>query len=243
MCSFTVNQTKILCVILSNFLNFLNNERITLVKKSLLSIGMIGLTAVSLLSGCIKDNDDETKKQLAQLQAQLEAEKAEKAQREAKERAEQERRAQEEREAQLYEQAKEDAKAELEEKLAMKKAEQKQKEASQQPTATSQASFTQKVVRYPATVVTQSGYGELSLRGEPSSKGLKVGGVYDGDEVTVVARTTRCEVIGNVEGCWVKVQLDNVQGYMFDGYLNREVLSQREKAKLQGNSQTAEEEY
>lgn len=30
---------------------------------------------------------------------------------------------------------------------------------------------------------------------------------------------------------------------MFDGYLNREVLSQREKAKLQGNSQTAEEEY
>lgn len=205
-------------------------------------MGVIGLTAVSLLSGCIKDNDDETKKQLAQLQAQLDAEKAEKAQREAKERAEQERRAQEEREAQLYEQAKEDAKAELEEKLAAQKAEQKQQATSQQST-TQQTQFTQKVVRYPATVVTQSGYGELSLRGEPSSKGLKVGGVYDGDEVTVVARTTRCEVIGNVEGCWVKVQLDNIQGYMFDGYLNREVLSQREKSKLQGNSQGSEEEY
>lgn len=45
------------------------------------------------------------------------------------------------------------------------------------------------MVRYPATVVTQSGYGELTLRGSASAKGLEVGRVRDGDEVQVVSRT------------------------------------------------------
>ena len=123
---------------------------------------------------------------------------------------------------------------EAEEKAAQQKAIQQQKAAQQKATP----KMTEKIVRYPATVVTQSGYGDLSLRGEASTKGLEVGKVYDGNEVTVIAKTNKCEVIGNIDGCWVKVQLDSgVKGYMFDGYLNREVLSQEEKQNLRQNSQ------
>lgn len=204
--------------------------------------GAASLTALALLSGCQKE-DNETKKQLAQLQAQLEAEKAEKNQREAKEREQQAKLEQEQREAQLYEQAKEDAKAELAEKLAAQQKEKQEKQKESQ-NSTNKTKITEKMERYPATVVTQSGYGELSLRGEPSSSGLKVGSVYDGNEVQVIAKTSKCEVIGNINGCWVKVQYDGTTAYMFDGYLNREVFSQREKAKMQGkNSDDHDEAY
>ena len=74
--------------------------------------------------------------------------------------------------------------------------------------------FTERVVRYPATVVTQSGYGQLALRGEPSSKGLEIGVVNDGEEVQVVARTNKCEILHSVDGCWVRVQIGAVKGYM-----------------------------
>lgn len=204
--------------------------------------GAASLTALALLSGCQKE-DNETKKQLAQLQAQLEAEKAEKNQREAKEREQQAKLEQEQREAQLYEQAKEDAKVELAEKLAAQQKEKQEKQKESQ-NSTNKTKITEKMERYPATVVTQSGYGELSLRGEPSSSGLKVGSVYDGNEVQVIAKTSKCEVIGNINGCWVKVQYDGTTAYMFDGYLNREVFSQREKAKMQGkNSDDHDEAY
>lgn len=207
--------------------------------------GAASLTALALLSGCQKE-DNETKKQLAQLQAQLEAEKAEKNQREAREREQQAKLEQEQREAQLYEQAKEDAKAELAEKLAAQQKEKQEKQEKQKESqnSTNKTKITEKMERYPATVVTQSGYGELSLRGEPSSSGLKVGSVYDGNEVQVIAKTSKCEVIGNINGCWVKVQYDGTTAYMFDGYLNREVFSQREKAKMQGkNSDDHDEAY
>lgn len=89
--------------------------------------------------------------------------------------------------------------------------------------------FTEKLARYPATIVTSSGYGELSLRGEPSVKGVQVTTVYDGAEVQVIAETNRCETISGVRGCWHKVSIDGVKGYMFSGYLQRELMSQAQK--------------
>ncbi|AUX60809.1 SH3 domain-containing protein [Simonsiella muelleri] len=203
-----------------------------------ISISLASLTAVALLSGCNNHDDRETKQQIAQLQAQLDAEKAEKAQRQAQENEQKQQQEQQEREEQIRQEAEESVRAQLkmeaEEKAAQQKAIQQQKAAQQKATP----KMTEKIVRYPATVVTQSGYGDLSLRGEASTKGLEVGKVYDGNEVTVIAKTNKCEVIGNIDGCWVKVQLDSgVKGYMFDGYLNREVLSQEEKQNLRQNSQ------
>lgn len=206
--------------------------------NKIVATGLIGLTTLALLSGCQKE-DTETKKQLAQLQAQLEAEKAEKAQREAKEREQKQKEEQLAREEQIRQEAEESVKARLQMEAEEKAAKQKE---IQQTQPSQPQKITEKVVRYPATVVTQSGYGDLSLRGEASTKGVEISKAYDGDEVTVIARTSKCEVIGKIEGCWVKVQLkdSNVKGYMFDGYLNREVLSQEEKAKLQGNNQSDE---
>ena len=203
-----------------------------------ISISLASLTAVALLSCCNNHDDRETKQQIAQLQAQLDAEKAEKAQRQAQENEQKQQQEQQEREEQIRQEAEESVRAQLkmeaEEKAAQQKAIQQQKAAQQKATP----KMTEKIVRYPATVVTQSGYGDLSLRGEASTKGLEVGKVYDGNEVTVIAKTNKCEVIGNIDGCWVKVQLDSgVKGYMFDGYLNREVLSQEEKQNLRQNSQ------
>jgi hypothetical protein len=203
-----------------------------------ISISLASLTAVALLSGCNNHDDRETKQQIAQLQAQLDAEKAEKAQRQAQENEQKQQQEQQEREEQIRQEAEESVRAQLkmeaEEKAVQQKAIQQQKAAQQKATP----KMTEKIVRYPATVVTQSGYGDLSLRGEASTKGLEVGKVYDGNEVTVIAKTNKCEVIGNIDGCWVKVQLDSgVKGYMFDGYLNREVLSQEEKQNLRQNSQ------
>lgn len=202
-----------------------------------ISVSVVSLTALALLSGCQKE-DTETKKQLAQLQAQLDAEKAEKAAREAKEKEAKEKEEQAAREEQIRQEAEESVKAQLKMQEEEKAAKAKAAKADVEPKSATK--FTEKVVRYPATVVTQSGYGELSLRGEPSTKGIEVSKVYDGNEVLVISRTNKCEVIGNIDGCWVKVQLDGAKGYMFDGYLNREVLSQKEKQNLRGN--TAEDE-
>lgn len=197
-----------------------------------ISISLASLTAVALLSGCNNHDDRETKQQIAQLQAQLDAEKAEKAQRQAQENEQKQQQEQQEREEQIRQEAEESVRAQLKMEAEEKAAQQKAAQQKATP------KMTEKIVRYPATVVTQSGYGDLSLRGEASTKGLEVGKVYDGNEVTVIAKTNKCEVIGNIDGCWVKVQLDSgVKGYMFDGYLNREVLSQEEKQNLRQNSQ------
>lgn len=197
-----------------------------------ISISLASLTAVALLSGCNNHDDRETKQQIAQLQAQLDAEKAEKAQRQAQENEQKQQQEQQGREEQIRQEAEESVRAQLKMEAEEKAAQQKAAQQKATP------KMTEKIVRYPATVVTQSGYGDLSLRGEASTKGLEVGKVYDGNEVTVIAKTNKCEVIGNIDGCWVKVQLDSgVKGYMFDGYLNREVLSQEEKQNLRQNSQ------
>ena len=194
-----------------------------------ISISLASLTAVALLSGCNNHDDRETKQQIAQLQAQLDAEKA---QRQAQENEQKQQQEQQEREEQIRQEAEESVRAQLKMEAEEKAAQQKAAQQKATP------KMTEKIVRYPATVVTQSGYGDLSLRGEASTKGLEVGKVYDGNEVTVIAKTNKCEVIGNIDGCWVKVQLDSgVKGYMFDGYLNREVLSQEEKQNLRQNSQ------
>ena len=191
-----------------------------------LSASVAVVIAAFALSGCNRGND-ETKKQVAQLQAQLDAEKAARAKQEAERNAAE----QKERENALYEQAKEEAWEELAAQASAVKAEQSKPKRAE-------VKFTERVVRYPATVVTQSGYGQLALRGEPSSKGLEIGVVNDGEEVQVVARTNKCEILHSVDGCWVRVQVSAVKGYMFDGYLNREVLSRQEKETLQNKGAT-----
>lgn len=212
-----------------------------------------GLLVSAVLLGCQKE-DTETKKQLAQMQAELEEQKRLNTQMQAQILKEQD-----DKEQKQAEQEQEALQQDIEQKAGAKQGETAkpqttqrtasdtaQKESAQSaqaapPPKPQTKKITEKLVRYPATVVTTSGYGQLSLRGEPSTKGIEVGVLDDGDEVFVTARTNKCEVIGKVEGCWVKVDIHGIKGYMFDGYLNREVLSQSEKESLYGSHDERDE--
>lgn len=211
-----------------------------------MNVGITALAALVLFSGCQKE-DTETKMQLAQLQAQLDAEKAEKARREEQERQQKQQQEQEAREEQIRQETAESVRAQLQMEAEMEaqikaaEAKEKQQQQAKQQKVAAVPKVSEKVVRYSATVVTQTGYGSLSLRGEASTQGLEIGKVHDGEEVLVIAKTNLCQVIGNVEGCWVKVDAHGVKGYMFDGYLNREVLSQEEKARLLNQQNYGEE--
>ena len=219
--------------------------------KKLAYVMTSGLLASAILLGCQKE-DTEAKKQLAQMQQELEEQKRITAEMQAKALKEQS-----EKEQAQAEHEQEELQKEIEQKgqnketnnQAQKAPAPTQRDASTQeekaqsaPPKPQPKKITEKIVRYPATVVTSSGYGQLSLRGEPSTKGIEVGVLDDGDEVLVTAKTSKCEVIGRVEGCWVKVDINGIKGYMFDGYLNREVLSQAEKENLYGG-QEGQDEY
>lgn len=213
-----------------------------------------GLLVSAVLLGCQKE-DAETKRQLAQMQAELEEQKRLNTQMQAQILKEQDDKAQKQ-----AEQEQEALQQDIEQKVGAKQSETAkpqttqrtasdtaQKELAQSaqsapPPKPQAKKITEKLVRYPATVVTSSGYGQLSLRGEPSTKGIEVGVLDDGDEVLVTARTNKCEVIGKVEGCWVRVDIGGIKGYMFDGYLNREVLSRADKENLYG-SHEGQDEY
>lgn len=93
----------------------------------------------------------------------------------------------------------------------------------------------EKRVRYPATIITNGG-AMMKLRGTPSTTGVEVTKLEDGDEVTVLAETKVCPVINGTQGCWMKVSTeDGIQGYMFGGFLQREILSKHEKERITGN--------
>lgn len=197
----------------------------------------MALTLSLLLSAC-SDNKKAQAEQLAQMQAKIEEQERQNAQmQQAAERARQE---------EELRKAKEEAKLELEAELEAKRTKEQvtspqtnanpSKKPDDKPKAikksTAQPALKEKLVRYPATVITASGYGELSLRGEPSTKGVQVATVSDGDEVYVIAETNQCETINKMEGCWFKVDAHDMKGYMFGGYLQREMLSQAEKDYL-----------
>jgi len=71
----------------------------------------------------------------------------------------------------------------------------------------------------------------LLLRQEPNSKGLKIGKLYFGAEVTIIERTKNNQTITDngkkINGNWVKITFQNFPtfiseaeyGYVFDGYL------------------------
>lgn len=81
-------------------------------------------------------------------------------------------------------------------------------------------STTETVVRYRAKVLTQYG-GKVLVRNAPSKRGKKLGFLYDQEEVYVVGETSNCEIINNIQGCWVKVvDSQGLIGYSFGGYLN-----------------------
>lgn len=78
---------------------------------------------------------------------------------------------------------------------------------------------TEQVVRYHAQVITQYG-GNVIVRNSPSKSGRKLGYLYDSEQVYVIGITNKCEVINNIEGCWVKVRdSQGLVGYSFGGYL------------------------
>lgn len=199
--------------------------------KTFLSAGIIGLTAMTLLSGC-NQGDDETKKQLAALQQQLADQQKKETERLNDEQKERERIEQAQREERIYEMARQEAEEELkmqkqleaEEKTAeaKKKAEEKKAAAvTQQPTV---KKAKEKLARFPAFVVSESGYGQLNLRGAPSTSAVVVSKLSDGEQVTVTATTDDC----TAAGCWVKVQTANgIIGYVNDGYLQRGRAPQR----------------
>ena len=92
--------------------------------------------------------------------------------------------------------------------------------ATAKPAASQQASkVTEKLVRYPAFVISESGSGSLNLRGGPSVSAVSVTQLKDGQQLQVVAETNACTNANG--GCWVKVQVGGLTGYVSNAYLQK----------------------
>lgn len=105
---------------------------------------------------------------------------------------------------------------------AKKKLEQEEtKKAEEKKTAAPKP--TEKLTRYPAFVITASGSGTINLRGGPSTSNIAVKQLRDGQELQVIAETNKCEDAGG--GCWVKVQVGDLKGYVSNAYLQRGTAS------------------
>ena len=92
--------------------------------------------------------------------------------------------------------------------------------ATAKPAASQQASkVTEKLVRYPAFVISESGSGSLNLRGGPSISAVSVTQLKDGQQLQVVAETNACTNANG--GCWVKVQVSGLTGYVSNAYLQK----------------------
>lgn len=222
----------------------------------------VALVAPVLLSACFDDKKAQAE-QLAQMQAKIEEQERQNSLMQAQMQQEAERVRHEEELRKAKEEAKQEIEAELKSKLTKEQAttpppqtdtpkpkkptDDKAKADSKTDNSDKKASkpaLKEKLVRYPATVITTSGYGELALRGEPSAKGIQVATVMDGDEVQVIAETNQCETIGKIQGCWFKVDAYGMKGYMFGGYLQREIISQAEKDYLLYQEvDTSEDDY
>lgn len=92
--------------------------------------------------------------------------------------------------------------------------------ATAKPTVSQQApKVTEKLVRYPAFVISASGSGSLNLRGGPSISAVSVTQLKDGQQLQVVAETNACTNANG--GCWVKVQVGGLTGYVSNAYLQK----------------------
>ena len=111
----------------------------------------------------------------------------------------------------------EEAKKKLEQEEKKKKQQEETKTAEEKKTAAPKP--TEKLTRYPAFVITASGSGTINLRGGPSTSNIAVKQLRDGQELQVIAETNKCEDAGG--GCWVKVQVGDLKGYVSNAYLQR----------------------
>ncbi len=111
----------------------------------------------------------------------------------------------------------EEAKKKLEQEEKKKKQQEETKKAEEKKTAAPKP--TEKLTRYPAFVITASGSGTINLRGGPSTSNIAVKQLRDGQELQVIAETNKCEDAGG--GCWVKVQVGDLKGYVSNAYLQR----------------------
>lgn len=182
-------------------------------KKQILAILPICLL---LFSGCQK-GDDETKKQLAALQEQIAQQQKQENERIAREREQQQAEREKAIAQDAYNLAQEDLK--MQQQLENEK---KTDEAAKQKQATTSKKVVEKLARYPAFVISESGYGQVNLRGAPSASAAKVVQLNDGDQVQVVAKTNAC----TQAGCWVKVQVNGITGYVNEGYLQKGIAPQ-----------------
>ena len=111
----------------------------------------------------------------------------------------------------------EETKKKLEQEEKKKKQQEETKKAEEKKTAAPKP--TEKLTRYPAFVITASGSGTINLRGGPSTSNIAVKQLRDGQELQVIAETNKCEDAGG--GCWVKVQVGDLKGYVSNAYLQR----------------------
>ncbi len=94
------------------------------------------------------------------------------------------------------------------------------RKAAAKPAASQQAAkVTEKLVRYPAFVISESGSGSVNLRGGPSISSVSVIQLKDGQQLQVVAETNACNNASG--GCWVKVQVGGLTGYVSNAYLQK----------------------
>jgi len=167
----------------------------------------------------VKATDDAKKKQS---QAKQEAKKLEqKKQEEAKKKqaAEERKREEAKKKQALEEEPKQKEEARIKKEEPRIRQEESPK-ATAKPAASQQASkVTEKLVRYPAFVISESGSGSLNLRGGPSISAVSVTQLKDGQQLQVVAETNACTNANG--GCWVKVQVGGLTGYVSNAYLQK----------------------
>ena len=68
-------------------------------------------------------------------------------------------------------------------------------------------------------MISESGSGSLNLRGGPSISAVSVTQLKDGQQLQVVAETNACTNANG--GCWVKVQVGGLTGYVSNAYLQK----------------------
>lgn len=173
-----------------------------------------GLAATALLAGC-PQNESGTKEELATLKKQLEQQQLREAERSAKEA--------EKQQAEQIEAARKEGYQEAQDELQYKQMlEEENKLQKQAESAVSAPKVppkrpSEKLARYPAFVISESGYGQLNLRGAPSAKAVSITELNDGDQVMVIGETNAC----TPKGCWVKVQANGMTGYVNSAFLQR----------------------
>ena len=183
----------------------------------------VSFLSLALLVAC-NQQESETQKELAALKEQLAQQQKQQTDRENQEQEHRKRLEQQERETALYEQAYQNAQEDLKMKQNLEeeqKKEEAQKQAAEKKKAVEgqQTKTSEKLARYPAFVISESGYGSLNLRGAPSASAVSITQLRDGQQVQVVAITNNCNNANG--GCWVKVQVDGLTGYVSDAYLQR----------------------